>query len=91
MIFLLLILGVFVPRLALVFVWLFTPYVARAFDSFFLPLLGLFFLPFTTLIYALVFTPGIGVEGVGWLAVLLAFFIDIATYSSSRYRRGQTR
>ncbi len=51
----------FFPRLALLFVWLFTPLVNRAFSGgILLPLLGIIFLPFTTLIYVLVYIPGIG-------------------------------
>jgi len=49
----------FFPRVALVVVWITTNYVDRAYDSFLLPLLGFFFLPFTTLIYALVWIPGV--------------------------------
>ena len=48
----------FFPRIALVCLWIFTDDVDRAYDSFILPLLGLFFLPLTTLIYALVWAPG---------------------------------
>ena len=43
----------FFPRIALVVVWIATDYVDRAFDSFLLPLIGLFVLPLTTLVYAL--------------------------------------
>ncbi len=49
----------FFPRIALVVVWVATDYVDRAFDSFLLPLLGLFFLPLTTLVYALRLVPGV--------------------------------
>jgi hypothetical protein len=43
----------FLPRFALVCVWIFTNDVDRAYDTFILPLLGLIFLPLTTLVYAL--------------------------------------
>ncbi len=43
-----------------------------------LPLLGFIFLPFTTLIYVLVQTPGVGLVGADWLWVGLAFAADIA-------------
>jgi hypothetical protein len=56
------------PRLALLFVWLFTLLVNRSFSGgILLPLLGIIFLPFTTLIYVLVYIPGIGVTGWGCL------------------------
>ncbi len=74
------------PRLALLFVWLFTNRVTIAFhNTFLLPLLGIIFLPFTTLIYVLVYTPPIGVTGWGWFWVFLGFLLDISSYSSSAY------
>jgi hypothetical protein len=69
------------PRLALLFVWVFTGYVDRAFDGWIWPLLGLVFLPFTTLIYVLVWSPG-GLVGWDWLWVGLALLFDLASYSS---------
>jgi len=76
----------FFPRLALLFVWLFTPLVNRAFQStLLLPLLGIIFLPFTTLIYVLVYNPVVGVTGWSWLWVFLGLVLDISSYSSSAY------
>jgi hypothetical protein len=83
--------AVFAPRLALLIVWIFTPYVSRAFTSFWWPLLGLFFLPYTTLFYALAYLPGFGVFGWRWLWVVLGVLLDIASYSSggvSKSRQG---
>ncbi len=74
------------PRLALLFVWLFTSLVRTAFHGgFLLPLLGIIFLPFTTLIYVLVYNPVFGVTGWGWFWVILGFLIDLGSYSSSAY------
>lgn len=76
----------FFPRLALLFVWLFTPLVSRAFHSVFIwPFLGLIFLPFTTLIYVLVYNPVVGVTGWGWFLVVLGFLLDISSYGGSAY------
>lgn len=76
----------FFPRLALLFVWLFTPLVNRAFQGgILLPLLGIIFLPFTTLIYVLVYIPGVGVTGWGWLWVILGVILDLTTHGSSAY------
>lgn len=73
-------------RLALLFLWIFTNLVTRAFhDSFIVPLLGLIFLPWTTLMYVLVWTPAHGVYGFGWFLVVLGFLIDLGSYSSSAY------
>ena len=79
-------LALITPRLVLFFVWIFTPYVSRAFNSFIWPLLGFIFLPFTTLVYVLVWTPGVGVTGGAWLWVALAFLLDLTWQSGSGYR-----
>ena len=71
--------GVF-PRLALVMVWIATDLVDRAFDSWILPLLGLFFLPLTTLVYALAWVPGVHLGNGRWLWVALAFAFELAGY-----------
>ena len=74
--------GVF-PRIVLVVVWITTNYVDRAFDSFILPLLGLFFLPFTTLVYALAWVPGTHLGNGRWLWVALAFVFELAGYAGT--------
>lgn len=78
-------LAVTAPRLALLFMWLFTTLVTRAFDTFIVPLLGIIFLPFTTLIYVLVWTAPYGVTGWGWFWVILGLLIDIGSYGGSAY------
>jgi hypothetical protein len=75
----------FFPRVAVLFVWLFTPLVNRAFTTFLWPLLGIIFLPFTTLMYVLVYNPLVGVTGWGWFWVILGVVLDISSYSSSAY------
>jgi hypothetical protein len=77
----------FFPRIALVCLWIFTNDVDRAYDSFIVPLLGLFFLPLTTLIYALVWAPGVGAEGIDWVWVTLAFVLDLSAYGSGARAR----
>ena len=71
------------PRLALLFVWLFTPLIHRAFDTFLVPLIGIVFLPFTTLMYVFAYIPGIGLTGWGWVWVFLGVLLDMAAYGSS--------
>jgi hypothetical protein len=76
----------FFPRLAVLFVWLFTNRVTIAFHNTFIwPLLGIIFLPFTTLMYVLVYTVPSGVVGLGWFWVILGFLLDLSSYSSSAY------
>lgn len=71
------------PRLAFLFMWVFTPLVDRAFNTFVGPLLGLAFLPFTSIMYVALYTPGIGVVGWAWLWIVLAFFVDLSSYAGS--------
>ncbi len=80
-------LALIAPRVVLFFVWILTPYVSRAFHNGLIwPLLGFIFLPFTTLAYSLVWTPGIGVTGWAWIWVALAFILDLSWHSGSGYR-----
>ena len=78
------------PRLALLIVWLARPtLVNAAFDNFFLPLLGIIFFPFATLIYVILYTPGVGLTGWGWAWVLLALLFDIGQWGASYTQRRQ--
>jgi hypothetical protein len=64
------------PRLALLIVWIARPaLVGAAFNTFLLPLLGIIFLPFATLIYVIVYTPGVGLVGFDWFWVILAVIL----------------
>ena len=76
------------PRLALFFIFLFSDLLSDAFDSWLVPLLGFFVLPWTTLAYAVMWASGRNdVTGFEWFIVVLAFFIDLGSYvSSSRAR-----
>jgi hypothetical protein len=82
-------LATFVPRLALLLLWVSTPLVIRSFDSFLVPLLGLIFLPFTTVIYVLVYNPAYGVSVWGWFVVILALFIDLGSWGAGYANRGR--
>ena len=55
------------PRLALIVVWLFSDWLSDAFDSWLLPVLGFFLLPWTTLAYAWMWASGTNeVSGFEW-------------------------
>ena len=71
------------PRLALIFVWIFTPLVNRAFDTILLPSLCILFLPYTTLFYVLVVSGGI--MGFEWFLLIFGFVIDIASYTGGAF------
>jgi hypothetical protein len=71
------------PRLALFVMFLFTDLLSRAYDSWVLPLLGFFLLPWTTLAYAAMWNIGSAeVSGFEWFIVILAFLIDLGSYAS---------
>jgi len=73
------------PRLALFFMWLFSNMLDRAYDSWLLPLLGFFLLPWTTLAYAVMWDVGTrDVNGFEWFIVILAFVADLGSYVGGR-------
>lgn len=81
-------LALFSPRLALFFIVIFSNLLSRAFDSWAIPLLGFFLLPWTTLMYAVVWDSGHRVYGFDWFLVGLAFLIDLGAYfGGDRMRR----
>jgi hypothetical protein len=71
------------PRLALFIVWVARPVlVSAAFSTWIVPLLGIIFLPFATLMYVILYTPGWG-----WFWVILAAILDLAHLGASIARR----
>ena len=76
------------PRIALLLWWLFQPVRINAtFSSFIWPLLGVLLLPWTTIMYVIVF-PG-GILGFDWVWLGLALVIDIASYGGGFRSRSQ--
>jgi hypothetical protein len=75
------------PRLGIVLLWLFTDRLTWAFDSFWMGLVGFALLPFTTMFYALAYAPIRGVEGIGWLFVLIGLLLDLSSYTGGAYDR----
>jgi hypothetical protein len=67
--------------------WLFTNLLSRAFDSWFVPFLGFFLLPWTTLAYAGMWSSSDKVTGFEWFIVVLAFLIDLGAYAQGGRRR----
>jgi len=76
------------PRLAIIFTWIFSGVLGRAYDDWWLPVLGFFLLPWTTLAYAWMWDAGTNeVSGFEWFIVGLAFLADLSSYlGSSRTR-----
>ncbi len=76
------------PRLALFAIWLFSDMLSRAFDSWIVPFLGFFLLPWTTLAYAVLWNTGSrGVTGFEWFLVVLFFLFDLASYARGQRER----
>ena len=70
------------PRLALFFIWVFSDMLSDAFDSWLIPLLGFFLLPWTTLAYAVMWSVGTNdVTGFEWFIVILAFVVDLGSWT----------
>lgn len=70
-------------RLGLFLLWVFTDFVDRAYDSFWVPFLGLLVMPWTTMFYALAYAPRVGVTGWGWFFVILGVIADLSSYTGS--------
>jgi hypothetical protein len=83
------VLAVLSPRLALFALWLFSDVLSKAFDSWFIPFLGFFLLPWTTLAYALLWWGDHRVYGIEWFFVGLAFCIDLASWFGGRAQRSR--
>ena len=75
------------PRLVLFLLWIFGDLLSRAFDSWIVPFLGFFLLPWTTLAYAAFWDWGSGnhVHGFEWFFVILAFLADLGAYDRGRH------
>ena len=78
------------PRLVLFVLWLFDDLLGKAYDSWIVPVLGFFLLPWTTLSYAAFWEWGTGreVTGVEWFFVVLAFLIDLGSYAGRLAQSG---
>jgi hypothetical protein len=75
-------LALFAPRVAFALMWIFGSRVDHAYGSFIWPLLLLIFLPWTGIMYALLWSPVGGVDGAEWLLIALAVAVDIMSWSA---------
>jgi hypothetical protein len=80
------------PRFVIFLLWIFTDRLTIAFRSGWEGILGFLFLPYATLFYTLVYSPGRGVDGFGWVIVALGLLLDLSPLffgSRSRLRRNR--
>lgn len=67
----------FAPRVMLLLAWLFSERWDRVWQgSWFLPLIGIILLPYTTVMYMLVWSPT-GIQGWDWMWIGLGVILDI--------------
>ena len=78
--------GSLFPRFGVLFIWLARPvYFTAAFGNTLLwPILGIIFLPFTTLMYVLLWS-STGLTGFDWFWLALAVILDIGHMGGSAY------
>jgi hypothetical protein len=78
------------PRIAVIIFWIARPErMDVIFTSFVWPVLGIIFLPFTTLIYLLLWQPGTGVTGGDWFWIALAVLLDLSHWAATASQRNQ--
>ena len=77
----------FFPRIGTLLLWLARPALfSAAFGGAWLwPVLGIIFLPFTTLMYVILWGPAGNLTGWDWLWLIMAVFLDISHYASAGY------
>lgn len=66
--------------------WIFGIRVDEAFDLFLWPLLLLIFLPWTGIMYAVLWSPVVGVDGAEWILIVLAIIVDMMSWSARAAR-----
>lgn len=82
--------GLCFPRLTLLFLWLFTPYVQQGAFRFWLwPLLGLIFAPFTSLALVWAFNTEFGILQI--IAVIIGVIFDFGSNSNAERERRRRR
>ena len=77
------------PRLFLILAWIFSTRWDLVWkDQWLVPLLGIIFLPFTTVMYMLVYSPT-GIEGWDWMWIALGVLLDIMKWQQVLNNRQQ--
>lgn len=83
--------ALFLPRVVIALMVIFSDYIGRAYDGLLWPLLGFLFLPYTTLAYAVAVNENGSVSGL-WLAVVvLAVLADIGVVGGGGRMRRKRR
>lgn len=76
------------PRIVLVFMWLLSDYLTRAYHGLLIPILGFIFLPITTIVYAWMWNSHLPLEGVNLVILVVAVLADAGSHGGgARYYR----
>jgi len=78
----------FFPRIGTLLIWIARPVMfSEAFGGSWLwPILGIIFLPFTTLMYVILWGPATGIYGWDWFWLVMAVFIDLGHWAQTTYQ-----
>ena len=72
----------FAPRIMLILAWIFSERWDTVWQgNWFVPLLGIIFLPFTTVMYVLSWNPVTGIQGWDWMWIGLGVLLDIMKWN----------
>jgi len=83
--------ALFIPRVVLALIFLFSDYLARAYDTVLWPVLGFCFMPLTTLTYAFAINSNGSVSGIYLALVVIAAVIDLGSWGGSEKVRQRKR
>jgi hypothetical protein len=84
---LLLLIVLIFPRVVLVWMFLTSTYLQRAYHELIIPILGFIFLPLTTLVYAWLVNTHSPIEGINLLYIIVAVIIDLGGLGGGDYHR----
>ena len=90
----LVLIGVFFPRVVIILLALTSNYLGRAFEGLLLPFLGFLFAPFTTLAFALAMNEHHSIGGIYAVVLVIAVLLDLGVIGSGKsrlMRRGRHR
>ena len=75
------------PRVALVAMFFLSTYLQRAYDNLLIPLLGIFFLPVTTIVYAWLVNTHRPIDGVNLVILVVAVVVDAGGLGGGEWHR----
>lgn len=75
------------PRVVFLVLWIFTPYISRAYGSFIWPFLAILFLPYTGLAYAFSINTYGSVQSWGLVLLIIGVLLDLSAYGAGRRSR----